>query len=393
MNVPRLEYLIALSIDKKATAEELREMAQLIALPEHETLAKELLFKAYEMPKELSDIDPQKKDAILQAIYNSEKPSRRVFKDSSDRPYIKWLSIAATVLILFSASFFFIYHKNELPQQTTKLIKQTIVPGGNRAMLTLADGTKVTLDDTDTGKIANQGAVRITKTANGRLEYNITNSSVKLNANKFNMIETPKGGKYQISLPDGTVVWLNSASTLKYPVDFKGKERKVELSGEAYFEVSSNKKMPFRVISGSQVIEVLGTHFNVNSYKDDNNWETTLLEGSVRVSNLKNQSILKPGQQARIEKNEIISISEADIEEVMAWKNGYFKFHKEDIETIMKKVSRWYDVNVEFKGPISQEKFSGTISMTKNINQILEILEITDAVHFKIEGRRITVMK
>jgi len=396
MNITRLKYLFQLSINQTASEEEMSEMADLMVLPENEEEAKELIFKAYEMPKKEVDIDPEKVEAILNAIYQAEGQSIRPVKPSPAISFVKWFSVAAAVLVFFSAALLFFTNKTEPLRETAKQDTQPIVPGSNKAMLTLADGSKVVLDESGTGKIADQGSMQIVKTGNGKLVYDAVKSSSSPDSDRmeYNVIETPKGGQYQVKLPDGTDVWLNASSTLKYPVVFKGKERKVEMNGEAYFEVAKNKKLPFRVISGRQTVEVLGTHFNINNYKDESSQKTTLLEGCVRVSVLKNMSILKPGQQASIEKTETaIAVSAVNIEEVVAWKNGDFRFRSEGIESIMRKLSRWYDVNVEFKGSISDEKFNGTISRAKNINQVLEMLEETNAVHFKIEGRRLIVMK
>lgn len=391
MNEDRLHYLIALSIANKISADEIEEMADLIALPENEALAKQLLLDAYQADKQEVDIDPHKKEAILSAIYQSET----VVKKTPIRPLVKWLSAAAAILITFSIGLLFFSPKTEQPVQIVKQKKDKIVPGGNKAILTLADGSKITLDDAKTGEIANQGLVQIIKTADGKLAYQETNSSTSLKSaqDSYNVVETPRGGKYQVTLPDGTMVWLNAASILKYPVRFKGAERRVELIGEAYFEVAHNEKLPFRVVSNKQTVEVLGTHFNIQAYNDESVWKTTLLEGSVRISSLNNTSLLKPVQQAQVTENGTLSVSEANIEEALAWKNGYFRFHKEGIETIMRKISRWYDVDIEFKGAITDEKFNGTSSFDKNIEQVLEVLETTEAVHFKIEGRRIIVMK
>lgn len=392
MNETRLRYLLELSVNKKASADEMEEMADLIAFPENEALAKELIFNAYRLPKEKVDIDPEKSNAILEAIYQAEPQAAK----GSYRNLIKWSSIAAAVLVVLSAGLLIFQHKTDPVEQAVKLDKHVILPGGKRAMLTLADGSKVMLDDVNAGRIASQGTVQVTKTADGRLAYSSSTgspSSLRPDEDSYNIVETPRGGQYQVTLPDGTVVWLNAASSLKYPVSFKGGERRVELSGEAYFEVAHNKKLPFRVVSNKQRVEVLGTHFNIQAYKDENSWKTTLLEGSVSISSLKNSSLLAPGQQAQITESGTISVSQANTEEAIAWKNGYFRFHREGIESIMRKVSRWYDVEVEFKGGGSDEKFNGTISSSKNIGQVLEVLEATNKVHFKIEGRRIIVMR
>lgn len=398
MDATRLEYLIERSLQQKASAEEMAEMAGLIALPEHEELAKALLFKAYEMPKAVQDIEPEKTEAILRAIYQTSPASYQTSPALKKTPQLslkshllKWISAAAAVLVCLSAGILFFTAKTEQVPKIAAQHQHMIVPGGNKAMLTLADGSKLPLSEEGIGKIANQGEVLITKTAQGELIYSQGGSAVATGG--YNIIETPRGGQYQVSLPDGTRVWLNAASSLKYPVVFQGTERRVELNGEAYFEVAKNKKLPFKVFSNQQTVEVLGTHFNINSYPEEGLQKTTLLEGSVRVSLLNSTAILQPGQQAQVRKNQTIAVSEVNTEAVMAWKNGYFRFYQEDIESIMRKVSRWYDVDVEYKGGISQEKFSGTISSAKNIHQVLEMLEATNAVHFKIEGRRIAVMK
>ena len=311
------------------------------------------------------------------------------------------MAAAAIIVITLSAGLFFYLYKPANNQQLVKKAQpvNNIVPGGNKATLTLADGSTIILNDAANGKMAKQCGIEITKTADGQLVYSLSNSKLQTPNSQliYNVIETPKGGQYQVNFPDGTRVWLNAGSSLRYPVIFAGNERKVELTGEAYFEVAKNKKLPFKVVSHTQTIEVLGTHFNVNSYKDEAGTKTTLLEGSVRVASLNQNDavVLKPGQQSQInsDTDSEINIVEADAEEVTAWKNGYFRFNNEGIESIMRKVSRWYDVNIQYQGAVSNEEFNGTISRTKNISEVLEMLETTNAVHFKIEGRRITVMK
>ncbi len=391
MNETRLQYLLELSLSKGVSVDEMEEIADLIALPENEILAKELLFNAYKLPKQEIDISSEKRDAILEAIYRSGSPIVK----SANSSLIKWFSAAAAILITLSIGFFFYYHKSTPYTPSVKLARNVIVPGRNKAVLTLADGSRIMLNEANNGNIASQGSVEIKKTADGRLEYSGRSSALAQAQNEhgYNIVETPRGGKYQVILSDGTVVWLNAASSLKYPVKFENGERRVELSGEAYFEVAHNKKLPFRVVANKQTVGVLGTHFNMQAYKDETIWKTTLLEGSVRITCLKNTSLLNPGEQAETTEKGSISVSQADIEEAIAWKNGYFRFRSEEIESIMRKVSRWYDVEVQFKGGISDEKFSGMISSNKNIGQVLEILEATNAVHFKIEGRRVIVMR
>ncbi|MNS13038.1 fec operon regulator FecR [compost metagenome] len=305
-----------------------------------------------------------------------------------------WTKIAAAASIVLLISIGINSYLAKRASENTELANANkIAPGSNKAILTLSNGQKISLTDASKGTLANESGIVITKTADGQLTYKFSNST-DINASALiNTIETPRGGQHQITLPDGTVVTLNAASSLKFPASFTGlANRKVELSGEAYFEVAKDKKHPFIVQSGSQKVEVLGTHFNVNTYPDEKAAKTTLLEGAVKVSANGNAHLLKPGQQS-ILTNNTVDIVTANIKEIMAWKNGYFRFNDDRIDEIMPLLSRWYDVEVNYEGKISDERFSGTISRYKNINEVLAMLSYSNAVKFKIEGRRITVMK
>lgn len=317
-------------------------------------------------------------------------------------------AVAAVILMVLISGLYFYLNKPTGPQLATQKPqpgKNDIAPGGNKAILTLADGSKITLDDAANGEIARQAGISIAKTSNGQLIYSIAKSKSTTPTSKlvYNIIETPKGGQYQINLPDGSKIWLNSASKLRFPASFPKHESKVELTGEAYFEVaqitSSSVRIPFKVTSGDQTVEVLGTHFNINAYRDEPSINTTLLEGSIRISLLpasnggsgkKFSQLLKPGQQSEV--NEIIKVFNADTEEAVAWKNGYFMFNNESIESIMRKISRWYNVDVEYRGNISQKAIWGSVSRFKNVTEVLDMLELTGSVHFKIEERRVIVM-
>jgi transmembrane sensor len=270
-------------------------------------------------------------------------------------------------------------------------ISQVIVqPGSNKATLTLSDGSSIDLNESKPGTLCKQGTVTVGKRADGSLVYQPSGSQNA--AVLYNTVSTPKGGQYQLVLSDGTKVWLNAASAIKYPATFSGKERIVELNGEAYFEVAKNKNMPFKVSLNNMSVEVLGTHFNVNAYADEGEVTTTLLEGSVKLSNSKGQSMLKPGQQAKMDKQSGFDIHEVNTDEAVAWKNGYFIFDNENIQSIMRKISRWYDVDVEYSGNVDEGNFGGTTSRFNSITGVLKSLELTGTVHFKVQGRRITVM-
>lgn len=303
-----------------------------------------------------------------------------------------WPAISAVASIVICVAIGLFLYKKPTQKDNIDSKSVKIVPGGNKAILTLADGSKIDLNDIANGTLANQSGIVINKTADGYLEYTV--KEVKGNDHsEFNTIETPRGGQYQVSLPDGTKVWLNAASSLKYPTRFPLNERKVELAGEGYFEVSPNKSSPFKVVSDNQIITVLGTHFNVSTYADDNKVTTTLLEGKVKVElhDRARYEELNPGEQSVLEGN-AFKVHKVSNDDAIAWKNNSFVFDNEELGSIMRKLSRWYDVEVVCPPQLSKMIFAGTVSRSKSIKQALRIMELTGAVQFKFEGRRITVM-
>jgi len=298
---------------------------------------------------------------------------------------------AAAVIIGIIFSVVFILKDNQNSQKNTKL-QADLPPGTNKALLMLANGQKLNLSDASNGKLLQNHGVSIIKNKAGQVQFNYSGQSAIA---EQNTISTPNGGQWQIRLPDGSQVWLNATSSLTFPTTFNhAVNRIVKLSGEGYFEIAKDSAHPFIVISDNQRVEVLGTHFNINSYHDEPNVKTTLLEGRVKVSLLgnTNPSILKPGEQAITTGNQL-QVKQVDIDEVMAWKNGYFQFDNEPINSIMRKLSRWYDVKIEYQDSIKNESLDGHVSRNKNISQVINALEATKTVHFKLEGRRITVMK
>lgn len=272
-----------------------------------------------------------------------------------------------------------------------------IPPGTNKATLTLADGKVITLDSTAEGEIANQAGIIIRKTQDGQLVYDIVKDQKTQDQGSlaYNTIVTPRGGQYQVNLPDGTKIWLNAASSLKYPAVFNSKQRRVELTGEAYFEVAKDKAHPFIVATDKQEVQVLGTHFNINSYADENATKTTLLEGSVKVSSKGDLSsrrddvILKPGQQSALRGNDL-NVYPVDTEEAIAWKNGDFQFNEADLSSIMRQLSRWYNVDVSFEKKPTAELFHFTASRNISLADMQKIFEI-NGINFKIEGRTLIV--
>ena len=301
------------------------------------------------------------------------------------------LSVAASI-ILGIGLWFFIYKNHSRLRFNHQIITTQIRPGSNKAILTLGDGTKIILNDANNGTLAHQGSTKIDKISSGKLIYEKNGGHSAVTAQLFNTMTTPRGGQYQVTLPDGTQVWLNAESSITYPTVFAGIERVVTITGEAYFEVAKNKKMPFYVRSGEQTIRVLGTHFNVNSYRDEDGIKTTLLEGSVKVFLADQKStgtVIKPGEQADL-KDGGFSVSAVDTDGVIAWKNGIISFNNADIKSIMRQLSRWYDVEVKYESNLPERVFTGEIPRTADLSEVFKILQLSH-INFKVEGRTVIV--
>jgi len=340
------------------------------------------------------------------------------------------VAMAAAIVVLVSIPVYYYIINTPAPEVVVQAKEQPAppkndaLPGGNKATLTLADGTVIDLDNAVNGTIAREGKTVVNKKEDGRLTYHNANSTALSSTEgandhspSYNILSTPKGGQYFLELPDGSKVWLNAASSIRYPTAFNSKERLVELTGEAYFEIKKNQHVPFRVHFSSPstdgegragLIEVLGTQFNVNAYHDEGSIRTTLLEGKVKMVSGegatknthtpagKQVAILLPGQQALIKntaigKGQIRVIDGVDTEEAIAWKNGLFYFDNVDIQAIMRQLARWYKVQVIFKGKIPARRFAGQVSRNSNLSQVLKILELSK-VHFKMEGDVVTVL-
>ena len=307
----------------------------------------------------------------------------------------RWLA-AAAVLILLGTGAWFLQQKNSkrLPLAKAPSFKNDVAPGTNGATLQLADGSKITLDSAGKDMVIQQGNARVIRQASGGVAYQVA-SNLKQNNPPvlFNTLYTGKGKQFQVTLPDGTKVWLNSSSSLSYPTSFTGGQRQVEMTGEAYFEVAHDVKKPFVVKADKEDITVLGTNFNINAYTDEPALKTTLLEGSVRVSNTSGKVLITPGQQASVLHNTTrISTASVNVEDVIAWKNGYFNFDNVDLPTVMRQLARWYDVEVKYSGPVpTWGDFKGEIGRNLSLAQVLKILGQT-RVHFRIEeDKRIVI--
>lgn len=307
---------------------------------------------------------------------------------------LKWyrFAAAASIALFLGIGLLFFIHRQ--PVLLSKSGSTDHVGGKNTAILTLADGKKIILNNAKEGELAREGNMVIRKTSEGQVVCEMAGGDSRGKSSSeenYHTICTPRGGQYQIVLEDGTRVWLNSASTMKFPSHFKGDERKVELTGEAYFEVADNASMPFLVTSGNQLLRVLGTHFNVNAYQDEGTINTTLIEGKVKVSQISGgkSRLIEPGQQARLGSGiELLNVNAGD---VISWKNGYFVFSGEKVQNVMKQISRWYDVDVTYEGTVTSETFVGSIPRDKQLTEVLRILELTKEAKFRIEGKEVVV--
>jgi transmembrane sensor len=322
----------------------------------------------------------------MDKVSNGQSSTESIPKKISIYHRYKYLAIAASLFFIIGL-FYYIKTDHVIKISEVKVAKE-IVPGKNSATLTLSDGKKIVLSEAMNGEIANESGVSISKSANGQLVYTLKDvkKSGKVN---YNTLSTARGEQYQIILPDGTKVWLNAASSILYPENFLSlSERKVELVGEAYFEVAKNKHKPFYVKSKNQTVEVLGTHFNVNSYGDETAVKTTLLEGSVKINGT---TILKPNEQAIVNGNNI-SVIPVIAESFVDWKEGVFAFKREDIYSVMRKISRWYDVEVVYQlTETNKQTYTGTISRSDNISKVLDVLQEIGSLKLKVEGKRIMV--
>jgi ferric-dicitrate binding protein FerR (iron transport regulator) len=302
---------------------------------------------------------------------------------------------AAIILLLGAGAYLWIQHQDR-PDITRNenrpgLLKNDALPGRNGAILTLADKHQVVLDSLGDGVVTTQGKTTVL-IKNGQLVYAAAGPEGAL---LYNTMTTPRGRQYQLTLPDGSIVWLNAASSITYPTAFSAAERSVSITGEAYFEVTKDRTRPFRVKVNEMQVEVLGTSFNINAYPDQASIRTTLLKGSVKVRSVQAAVTLQPGQQASLSASSSAPLlqvrSDADIDEVMAWKNGFFKFNDTDIRTVMQQLERWYDLQVVYEGAVPKDHFGGKLPRDANASEVLKALEQTQ-VHFRIEGKKLIVM-
>ncbi|WP_316838206.1 FecR family protein [Pedobacter nutrimenti] len=310
-------------------------------------------------------------------------------KDRKIEPLWIRIAIVASVVLICTVGGYYLNNSRNAVSSTNLAKQNEINPGSNKATLTLANGKKIVLSEAKKGELAHEAGVVITKAANGMLVYEIKAQNEQDN-HRMNTLSTANGEQYQVSLPDGTKVWLNAATSLRYPASFGlTKERRVELNGEAYFEVAKDKTHPFIVTTNRQSVEVLGTHFNVNSYSDETITKTTLLEGAVKINDF---VVLKPGEEGVLAKSGTLTVRKADTEGAVAWKNGLFVFENESLKTAMNKIARWYNVEVQFQDrSLELLGVGGSISRFDKISEILRLFEKAGDIQFTIKGRTIII--
>lgn len=386
----RLAYLFTLHFEKRATTEEKAELLAMIQEEQHTAELNQLVDEA--LTKQYPGYEPDAHIAehILSSILKEDE------EITSGRKWYYAAAAAVAAVILTTGVLTYRWFKPAAPVYAPVAVLQTspvkdIAPGSNKAVLVLANGTKIVLDDAKNGQLAQQGNVQVIKQDSGQLTYRSVNNEHSAVA-QYNTIATPRGGQYQITLPDGTKAWLNASSSLKYPTAFTGNTRTVELTGEGYFEVAKNAGKAFHVKVSGMDVEVLGTHFNIMAYADENTIRTTLLEGAVRVTKGKASTSLAPGEQASIEpEGTYFTRKKVDTEQDIAWKNGYIQFHDATLPAIMRQVARWYDVEVSYEKEVSDKQFNGKVPRTVPLSQLLSMLQYT-GVHFKIQEGKIIIL-
>ncbi len=388
----RLAYLIAAYCNRKTTEAEEKELFSLV---KDDDLTEQTVHQ------QLQQLITQFDTRELVPAVNWELVYQQIQEKAmaDDRPALprrnwRWWRISAAAIVLISIGIAFLYQAaspattNVIAQQPVPAIENDVLPGTAGAILTLANGKQVVLDSTGNSMLLAQGGTQLLN-QQGRLSYNHTGSGG--NETVYNTMTTTKGKQYQLQLSDGSKIWLNAASSVTYPTSFTGTERKISITGEAYFEIAHDAKKPFTVSTNGMEIRVLGTHFNVNAYDDEENTSTTLLEGSIKIINQHTASLLKPGQQLQLNKDgKIKLVNDADVQEAVAWKDGLFVMKKAGIASIMRQIARWYDVEVSYTDGIPPGRISGDIPRNMNLSKVLQVMELS-GVHFVMTGKKVEV--
>ena len=394
MPLTRFAYLFRKYYQQTATPEEAAEFARLADMDEHAAELQQLLEAAWVgaddalTPADATPVFSEtESEAMLQQVLRSDE----VVIMQRRRWPVRYVAAAVLVGLLGLGVWWWAHPVSRQPVQAVAIrpaVGPVALPGGNKAILILGNGSSVTLDSTKNGVLATQGTTRVVKVTGGQVAYVGGTTAPEV---LYNTVRTPKGGQYQVTLPDGSRVWLNAATALRFPTAFTGKDRTVELTGEAYFEIAPLKDQPFKVKVGEMTVDVLGTHFNVMAYDDEESFHTTLLTGAVRVEGGNTARLLKPGEEASLRLDtKDLSVAEADTDQVVAWKNGLFQFEGATLKEVMRQVARWYDVDVHYEGTV-EKHFSGFIARKAPLADVLHLLERAGKTSFTLEGRTVTV--
>ncbi|NML41010.1 FecR family protein [Chitinophaga sp. G-6-1-13] len=382
-----LEFYIDRYIAGTITRDEWEELRALLDQPEYKQLLEELIDRQLLEAEADTDAFPAVTERVVRSVQSAMDDSPRepviVFRRNSFLRRWGWAA-AALVMVLGLGTYVWLYRPSK-PDMPREQAIADITPGSNEAKLTLADGSTITLDSAG-NRVMRQGVAAV-RQQGGSLHYEAKGDGTTIT---YNTLSTARGRQFQLVLSDGTKVWLNAASSIRYPTTFTRGERKVEVSGEAYFEVTANARQPFVVSVNTTNIQVLGTAFNVNAYPDEASLCATLVSGLIKVTTDKGSHLLQPGKKAAVLSDGSAVISTADIKAVTAWKNGKFWFENADIQTVMRQLERWYDVQVSYEGAISRELFSGGIERSLPLSKVLSILARND-IRYRIEGRTVII--
>lgn len=391
---PRLKYLFQRYFEASLSNEEKEEFFDIINQAQYDEELKRLMSEVWTQLSPFYRLTDEQSKRILSGILPSLFQRRRILRRKKTR-MLKWSAIAASLLILLSGGWMW-YRNNAKKKSAVASVEMEtqynngVLPVANKTLLILGNGKSVVLDSVGNGIIAKQGGIPVIK-LNGQLSYSgqTEESTVTL----YNTILTPRGKQYRVILPDGSQVWLNAASSLRFPTRFINGIRSVELTGEAYFEIADYQDEPFVVKTNGMQVDVLGTRFNIMAYKSDADVKTTLVQGSVRVSKGNEKVILKPNEEASLENsgNNSIQVKKADIQAALAWKNGLFLFHNADIKSVLREIVRWYDVDIIYEGGVNAH-LNGMISRKASLSEVLNMIEITSNIKFKVEGKKVMVM-
>ncbi|HEV2481195.1 MAG TPA: FecR domain-containing protein [Puia sp.] len=407
-----IHYLLDRYTRGQLTEEEERELAKLLQDPEQGPFIQEELVRLLEQQEvqgseedeRLSTrLDSDAWEPVLQRVLSVDKTAGEAVEDGGGslraRYYVlRRLSVAASILLVIGGGALFFFHlgaHRPVASAVASIPRQKITPGTNKAVLTLANGQQIMLNDAQKGTLGLQGNTKVIKLDTGALQYTAQAAGAPAESGvlgpMYNTIATPRGGQYQVVLADGTKVWLNAETSLRFPTAFTGRDRVVELTGEAYFEVAANKDKPFIVRAAGTETRVLGTHFNIMAYADEGAVKTTLLEGAVSMGQGGQRALLQPGEQGQFEPDKgIIARREVNTRAVVAWKDGYYYFDRTPVQSVMRQIARWYDVQIVYKGSAPKDEIVGRIPRSADVTEVLHIMELI-GIRFNIDGKTIIV--